>query len=57
MKEHIDRILVSDQEACVAKRKFVVTTDSGHPLPVYPNLAEGLQLSALVLNILPRVAG
>ena len=28
---------------CLRRRAFVVTTDSGHNLPVYPNLARGLR--------------
>ncbi len=32
---------------CLRRRKFVVTTDSGHGLPVYPNVARTLTLSGL----------
>jgi putative transposase len=36
-----------DNLLCLRRRKFVVTTDSGHGLPVYPNLACTLTLSGL----------
>ena len=32
-----------DNLLCLRRRAFVVTTDSGHNLPVYPNLARGLR--------------
>jgi transposase InsO family protein len=32
---------------CVVKRKFVVTTDSEHPLPVYPNLPPTMHVTGL----------
>ena len=34
-----------DNLLCVRKRKFVVTTDSGHGRKVYPNLAAQMSLS------------
>jgi putative transposase len=37
-RKRLQRLMRKDNLLCVAKRKFVVTTDSGHPLPVYPNL-------------------
>ena len=37
----------ADNLLCLRKRKFVVTTDSAHGLPVYPNLARALVLSGL----------
>ena len=36
-----------DNLLCLRKRKFVVTTDSHHGLPVYPNLGPTLKLTAL----------
>ena len=33
------RMMREDNLLCVRRRKFVVTTDSRHNLPVYPNLA------------------
>ena len=32
---------------CLRRRKFVLTTDSNHPLAVYPNLAREIVLSGL----------
>ncbi len=32
---------------CLRRRKFVVTTDSAHALPVYPNLARAMTLTGL----------
>ena len=32
---------------CLRRRSFVRTTDSGHKLPVYPNLAKELEVSGL----------
>ena len=37
----------ADNLLCLRKRKFAVTTDSDHGLPVYPNLARGLTLTGL----------
>ena len=34
-------------DLCLRQRKFVVTTDSDHGLPVYPNLAGALRLTGL----------
>lgn len=36
-----------DNLLCLRKRKFVVTTDSDHPLPVYPNLAQSMVLTGV----------
>ena len=41
------RLMRQDNLLCLRRRKFVVTTDSGHGLPVYPNLARTLTLSGL----------
>jgi len=32
---------------CLRRKKFVVTTDSNHGFPVYPNLAAGMELTGL----------
>jgi putative transposase len=32
---------------CLRRRSFVVTTDPGHPLPVYPNLARQIRPGAI----------
>jgi putative transposase len=45
--KRVYRILREDNLLCLRKRKFVVTTDSGHGLTIYPNLARGLVLSAI----------
>ena len=41
------RILREDNLLCLRRRKFVLTTDSGHSLAVYPNLARETALSGL----------
>jgi putative transposase len=41
------RLMRDDNLLCVRKRAFVVTTDSRHGLPVYPNLARQIQTSAI----------
>jgi hypothetical protein len=42
------RIMREDNLLCLRRRKFVVTTDSNHDRPVYPNLA-----SDMVLKLTP----
>jgi transposase InsO family protein len=37
------RMMREDNLLCVRRRKFMVTTDSRHNLPVYPNLAGGMR--------------
>jgi len=37
--KHVLRMMREDNLLCVRRRAFVVTTDSRHNLPVYPNLA------------------
>jgi transposase InsO family protein len=41
------RMMRDDNLLCVRRRAFVVTTDSRHNLPVYPNLARGIQTTAI----------
>lgn len=41
------RLMRVDNLLCVRRRKFILTTDSHHGLPVYPNLAENLVLSSI----------
>jgi putative transposase len=41
------RIMREDNLLCVRRRAFVVTTDSDHNLPVYPNLARGIVLQGI----------
>ncbi len=45
--KRVYRLMREDNLLCIRKRKFVVTTDSNHTRRVYPNLAEGLILTAL----------
>ena len=46
-RKRVQRLMREDNLLCVAKRKFVVTTDSAHPLPVYPNLPPGMEVAGL----------
>jgi len=41
------RMLREDNLLCARRQTFVVTTDSRHKLPVYPNLAREIQLTAI----------
>jgi transposase InsO family protein len=41
------RMMREDNLLCVRQRAFVTTTDSRHRLPVYPNLARGMELTAV----------
>ncbi|HKC70488.1 MAG TPA: IS3 family transposase [Terriglobales bacterium] len=45
--KRVRRMLRQDNLLCLRKRKFVVTTDSQHGRPVYPNLAAKLELSGI----------
>lgn len=45
--KRVRRILREDNLLCLRRRKFVVTTDSNHNLPVYPNLAAEMVLSGI----------
>jgi putative transposase len=45
--KRVRRILREDNLLCLRRRKFVVTTDSDHGRPVYPNLAAHMELSGL----------
>ena len=38
-RKKVQRLMREDNLLCLRKRRFVVTTDSNHALPVYPNLA------------------
>lgn len=44
-ERRVRRLLREDNLLCLRKRRFVLTTDSDHALPVYPNLARGLLLT------------
>lgn len=41
------RLMREDNLLCLRKRRFVVTTDSAHGLPVYPNLVPTLTVTGL----------
>jgi transposase InsO family protein len=41
------RMMREDNLLCVRRRAFVVTTDSRHHLPIYPNLARGITPTAI----------
>jgi len=43
--KRVHRILREDNLLCLRRRKFLVTTDSRHGFPIYPNLAGELQLT------------
>jgi putative transposase len=45
--KRVSRIMREDNLLCLRRRKFVVTTDSDHGHPVYPNVAAELEISGL----------
>ena len=45
--KRVRRIMREDNLLCLRRRKFVVTTDSNHHRPVYPNLAGELVVNGL----------
>jgi len=45
--KRVYRLMREDNLLCLRKRKFVVTTDSDHGLPVYPHLARRMTLTGL----------
>jgi len=46
-RKRVQRLMREDNLLCLRRRKFVVTTDSQHGLPVYPNLAASMTLSGI----------
>ena len=40
--KRILRLMRADNLLCLRRRKFILTTDSKHSLPVYPNLADAM---------------
>jgi transposase InsO family protein len=46
-RKRVRRLMREDNLVCLRKRKFVVTTDSDHPLRVYPNLARQMTLTGI----------
>jgi len=45
--KRVRRLMREDNLLCLRRRKFVVTTDSNHDLPVHPNLAADLALTGI----------
>ena len=45
--KRVNRIMREDNLLCLRHRKFVVTTDSHHRHPVYPNVAAAMELAAI----------
>jgi transposase InsO family protein len=45
--KRVHRLMREDNLLCLRRRKFLVTTDSRHGFPIYPNLAGELQLTNL----------
>jgi transposase InsO family protein len=45
--KRVHRIMREDNLLCLRQRKFVVTTDSHHKHPVYPNVAAGMEVTAV----------
>src|SRR5947207_8450454 len=45
--KHVLRLMREDNLLCLRRRSFLVTTDSGHHLPVYPNLARQMRPAAI----------
>jgi len=43
----VRRLMREDNLLCLRRRKFVVTTNSNHDRPVYPNLARGIVLTGI----------
>lgn len=46
-RKHVLRLMRQDNLLCLRRRKFLLTTDSRHQLPVYPNLAREMTPTAL----------
>ena len=44
-RKRVRRLMREDNLLCLRKRKFVITTNSEHPLAVYPNLTRSLVLT------------
>jgi putative transposase len=45
--KRVNRIMREDNLLCLRHRKFMVTTNSHHSHPVFPNVAAGLELTAI----------
>jgi transposase InsO family protein len=47
LTKRVYRLMREDNLLCLRRRKFVVTTDSAHALPVYPNRARQMTQTGL----------
>jgi transposase InsO family protein len=45
--KRVQRIMREDNLLCLRRRKFLMTTDSNHPHPVYPNVAATMALTGV----------
>src|SRR5260370_8449722 len=45
--KRILRLMRADNLLCLRRRKFLLTTDSQHGLPIYPNVAEEMVLTGI----------
>lgn len=43
--KYVLRLMRADNLLCLRRRKFILTTDSNHGLPIYPNLAKEMTLT------------
>ena len=46
-RKEVQRLMREDNLLCLRKRRFIVTTDSNHALPVYPNVAREMVLTGI----------
>ena len=46
-RKRLQRLMRENDLLCAVKRKFVVTTDSAHPLEVFPNLAGSMTVTGI----------
>ena len=46
-RKRVQQLMREDNLLCLGRRRFVVTTDSNHSLPVYPNLAATLVVTRM----------
>jgi putative transposase len=46
-RKKVQRLMREDNLLCLRKRRFIVTTDSNHALPVYPNVAPEMVLTGI----------
>lgn len=46
-RKRVLRLMRVDNLLCLRRRKFILTTDSKHGLPIYPNLAKDMRLTGI----------